>query len=274
VADCEKIPGVDPRTASAARVYDVMLGGKDNFAADRELAAQLLSNAPISAWIAQQNRAFLGRAVRYCAEQGVRQFLDLGSGLPTQENVHEVAQRVDGTCRVVYVDSDPVAVSHAHALLAGGANVAAIQGDLRRPAEIIAHRDVERLIDFSQPVVVLMVAVLHFVRDDEDPAGVISRLTDVMAPGSYLVLSHATHDTRPEEASRARGLYQRASAPLVTRTRQQIAGLFEGLDLVEPGLVLTTGWRPQEEIPGAERAGLYAGVARKRADQRRNPTLA
>jgi SAM-dependent methyltransferase len=266
VADSEEIPGVDPRTAAAARVYDVMLGGKDNFAADRELAEQLLANAPISAWIAQQNRAFLGRAVRYCAEQGVRQFLDLGSGLPTQDNVHEVAKRVDDACRVVYVDNDPVAVAHARALLADGAGVTTIQGDVRRPAEIISHRNVERLIDFSQPVVVLMAAILHFIRDTEDPAGMISSLTDVMAPGSYLVLSHATHDTRPEEASRARDIYQRASTPLVTRTRQQIESFFTGLELVEPGLVLTTQWRPQSPIAGAERAGLYAGVARKPED--------
>jgi SAM-dependent methyltransferase len=259
----ENIPGVDLNTASAARVYDVMLGGKDNFAADRALAEQLLANAPISAWVAQQNRAFLGRAVRYCAEQGVRQFLDVGSGLPTQDNVHEVAQRVDPACRVVYVDNDPVALSHAHALLADGKGVKAIHGDLRRPAEIIGDHDVERLIDFSEPVVVLMVAILHFIRDADDPAGIIAQFTDVMAPGSHFVLSHATHDDMPGEASRARDIYKRASSPLITRTRQQISGFFAGLDLVDPGLVLTTHWRPPVPIRGADQAGMYAGVARK-----------
>jgi SAM-dependent methyltransferase len=244
-------------------VYDVMLGGKDNFAADRELAERLLANAPNSAWIAQQNRAFLGRAVQYCAEQGIRQFLDLGSGLPTQENVHEVAHRVDDECRVVYVDNDPVAVSHAQALLTCGTRVRAINGDLKRPAEILTHPDVTGLIDFSRPVAVLLVAILHFIRDSEDPAGIIARFTDVMATGSHLVLSHATHDDQPEEAARARDIYERASSPLVTRTREQISDFFAGLELVEPGLVLTTQWRPRQPIPRAAQAGLYAGVARK-----------
>jgi S-adenosyl methyltransferase len=263
VAESEEISGVSQSQASAARVYDVMLGGKDNFAVDRELAEQLMVNAPNSAWIARQNRAFLGRAVRYCAEQGIRQFLDFGSGLPTQENVHEVAHRVDEECRVVYVDNDPVAVSHAQALLACGRNVRAIKGDLTRPAEVLSHEGVTRLIDFSRPVAVLMVAILHFVRDSQDPAGIIARFTELMSPGSHLVLSHATHDARPEEAARARGIYENASSPLVTRTREQINHFFTGLELIEPGLVLTTRWRPQQPIPRAEQAGLYAGVARK-----------
>jgi hypothetical protein len=263
VARDETAPGVDTRTASVARVYDFMLGGKDNFAADRELAAQLLANAPISAWIAQQNRAFLGRAVRYCAEQGVRQFLDLGSGLPAQENVHQVAQRVDEACRVVYVDNDPVAVCHARALLAGYSNVNAIDADLRQPAEILSRRDVKQLIDFAEPVAVVMAAILHFIQDTDDPAAIISGYTDAMPPGSYLVLSHATHDTRPEDAERAREIYQQASSTLITRSKQRIGDLFGNLDLVEPGLVLTTEWRPPVQIPGAEQAGLYAGVARK-----------
>jgi O-methyltransferase involved in polyketide biosynthesis len=240
-----------------------MLGGKDNFAADRELAGRLLANAPISAWIAQQNRAFLGRAVRYCAEKGIRQFLDLGSGLPAQENVHQVAQRVDDACRVVYVDNDPVAVSHAGALLAGSSNVTAIDADLRWPTEILSHGEVKQSIDFSEPVAVVMAAILHFIQEADDPAGIVSSFTDAMAPGSYLVLSHATHDILPEDAARARDIYQHASSPLVTRSKEQIGGLFAGLDLVEPGLVLITQWRPPMRIPGAERAGLYAGVARK-----------
>jgi SAM-dependent methyltransferase len=248
---------------SAARVYDYMLGGKDNYAADRELGDQLIANAPESPWIARQNRAFLGRAVRYCAEQGVRQFLDLGSGLPTQENVHEVAQRVDPSCRVVYVDNDPVAVLHARALLADGEGVVAVDGDLRRPAEIIARDEVRRLIDFSRPVAVLIVSIFHFIPDSEDPAGIVAQYADAMAPGSHLVLSHATHDVRPQKASKARDLYQRAASPMITRSKAEVAALFGDLDLVDPGLVFTAEWRPQEEVPEPETSGLYAGVARK-----------
>jgi hypothetical protein len=263
VGSSDPIPGVDPFTASAARVYDYMLGGTDHYAVDRELGEQLLSNAPISPWIARQNRKFLGRAVRYCAEHGMRQYLDIGSGLPTQDNVHEVARRVDPTSRVVYVDTDPVAVVHARALLSGSGGGAAVQGDLRSPAEILGHDEVKRTIDFSQPVVVLMVAILHFILDSEDPAGIVARFTDAMAPGSHLVLSHATHDIHPESASRARDIYRRSSASLVTRTRQEIAAMIDGLEPVDPGLVFTAQWRPLEEIPNPERSGLYAVVARK-----------
>ncbi|HEX6471808.1 MAG TPA: SAM-dependent methyltransferase [Streptosporangiaceae bacterium] len=263
MSSSDPIPGVDPFTASAARVYDYMLGGKDHYAVDRELGERLLANAPISPWIAQQNRLFLGRAVRYCAEQGLRQFLDLGSGLPTQENVHEVAQRVDPDCRVAYVDNDPVAVVHAQGLLAGADGVVAVRGDLRRPAEILANDDVLRLIDFSRPVVVLMVAILHFILDDEDPAGIVAEFFDAVPPGSYLVLSHATHDIHPESATVAREIYRRASSPLVTRTRPEVGKLLEGLEPVDPGLVFISEWRPTQKIANPERSGLYAAVARK-----------
>jgi hypothetical protein len=177
--------------------------------------------------------------------------------------VHEVAQRVDAGCRVVYVDSDPVAVVHARALLAGGTGVAAIRGDLRRPDEIRALDVVRRMIDFSRPVVVMMVAILHFVRDSEDPAGIVGRFLDAVPPGSYLVLSHATHDIRPESASRARDIYQRASSPLVTRTKAEISKLLEGLEQVDPGLVFISEWRPTGEVHNPERSGMYAAVARK-----------
>jgi SAM-dependent methyltransferase len=254
---------MDALTPSIARVYDYMLGGKDHYAVDRELGEQLNANAPASPWIAQQNRQFLGRAVRYCAEQGIRQFLDLGSGLPTQDNVHEVVQRVDPGCRVVYVDIDSVAVVHAQALLAGGTGVAAIRGDLRKPAEILANEEVRRLIDFSRPMVVLMVGILHFIDDGDDPAGIVAGFVDAMVPGGYFVLSHATHDVRPESASKARDLYRRASSTLITRTKQEIGNLLDGLEPVEPGLVFTAEWRPFQEVPHPERSGLYAAVARK-----------
>lgn len=259
----DSIPRVDPFTASSARVNDYMLGGKDHYAVDRELGEQLLANAPISPWIARQNRLFLGRAVRYCAQQGMRQFLDIGSGLPIEENVHEVAQRVHPTCRVVYVDNDPVATVHAQAQLAGRDGVTAIQGDLRKPAEILAHDEVQRMIDASRPMVVLMVAILHFILDSEDPAGIVARFTDAMAPGSHLVLSHATHDVRPESAARARDICRRSAATLVTRTKQEVAALLHGLEPVDPGLVFTAQWRPLKEVPNPERSGLYGAVARK-----------
>lgn len=257
-------PASDPAVPNVARVYDYMLGGKDNFKADRDLADQLVANAPASAWIARQNRAFLARAVQYCAEHGISQFLDLGSGLPTMDNVHEVALRARPGARVVYVDNDPVAVSYARALLANRPGVAAIEADLRHPGQILELARSAGHLDFSQPVAVLMVAILHFIPDQENPAQILQTFTAAMAPGSYLVLSHATHDAQPEKAGRATAIYQRASSPLITRTREEIASLFAGLSLVDPGLVFTVQWRPSHPPPDPpEAAGLYAGVACK-----------
>lgn len=254
----------DPAVPNVARLYDYMLGGKENFEADRTLAAQLVANAPTSAWIARQNRAFLARAVRYCAEHGISQFLDIGSGLPTMDNVHEVAHRVNPDARVVYVDNDPVAVNHAQALLAKSAGVVAIEADLRRPEQVLELARSAGQLDFSQPLAVLIVAILHFISDDEDPARIIRTFTAAMAPQSYLVLSHATHDAQPEEADRARAIYRRASSPLITRTYDEVAALFGGLPLVDPGLVYTVQWRPDQPPPDPpQAAGLYAGVASK-----------
>jgi SAM-dependent methyltransferase len=256
--------GFDPTVPNVARIYDCMLGGKDNFEADRLLAGQLLENAANSAWIARQNRAFLARAVRYCAEQGIRQFLDLGSGLPTMDNVHEVARRASPDARVVYVDNDPVAMIHARALLAKSPGVVAIEADLRRPEEVLELARSAGGLDFSQPVVVLMVAILHFIPGHDDPAQILKTFIAAMAPGSHLVLSHATHDAQPEEAGRATAIYRNASSPLITRTREEIAALFAGLPLVDPGLVYTVQWRPSHPPPDPpEAAGLYAGVAYK-----------
>lgn len=254
---------VNSRQASYARVYDYLLGGKDNLAVDRELAEQLIALAPETAWIVRENRAFLGRAVRYCAEQGVRQFVDLGSGLPTQNNVHEVAQRVDPGCRVVYVDNDPVVVNHALAILAGGAGTTAIRGDLRAPAEVTSHRDVVSLIDFSRPVAVLMVSVLDFVIDLDAAKKIVGHFARLMAPGSFLVLAHGTHEVRPEAAAQAEAICDDASVFMVTRSKRQIESLFTGLDLVGPGLVFTSQWRPTLSTRSPARTGIYAGVARK-----------
>jgi hypothetical protein len=255
--------GLDTTIANVARVYDYMLGGKDNFAADRELGKQLIEAFPESARIARQNRRFLGRAVRYCAQQGVGQFLDLGSGLPTMDNVHEVARRVIPGAAVVYVDNDGVALTHANALLATSDGVAAILGDVREPRKVLADAAACGVIDLSQPIVVLLVAVLHFITDDEDPWGIVKVFRDAMPAGSYLVLSHATHDVLPEESARARTMYRGASSPLATRSYDEIAGFFTGLELVEPGLVSTTQWRPQGPIRTTRPADLYAGAGRK-----------
>jgi S-adenosyl methyltransferase len=255
--------GFDPTVPNVARVYDYMLGGKNNFTADRRLAEQLQAEFPESSWIARQNRAFLGRAVRYCAGQGIGQFLDVGSGLPTMDNVHEVARQVIPGAAVVYVDSDRVAVAHAKALLATSPGVSAIWGDVREPRKILAEVQARALIDLSQPVVVLLAAILHFVADEEDPAGIVQVFLDAMPAGSYLVLSHATHDVLPEESARARNMYRGASSRLATRSRADIAAFFTGVELVDPGLVLTSQWRSPELARIAEPADLYAGVGRK-----------
>ena len=257
--------GFDPTVPNVARIYDYMLGGKNNFTADRQLAEQLLAEFPQSSWIARQNRAFVGRAVRYCAEQGIDQFLDVGSGLPTMDNVHEVARRVIPGAAVTYVDNDRVALAHAKALLATSPGVSAIWGDVRQPGQILADVEDGALIDLSRPVVILLAAILHFIADDEDPAGIVRAFTDAMPAGSYLILSHASHDALPEESARAMSMYRDrgASSRLATRSRADIAAFFTGLELVDPGLVSTSQWRPTESDYIPERVDLYAGVGRK-----------
>jgi hypothetical protein len=256
-------PGLNANVPNVARVYDYMLGGKDNFAVDRQLGDQLLQQFPTSDVVARQNRTFMGRAVRYCAEQGLLQFLDLGSGLPTMDNVHEVARRVIPEASVVYVDNDKVAHSHATALLTTSDGVAAVLGDMREPARILAEVKARGLLDLTQPVAVVLTAMLHFITDQEDPAGIVAAFRDAMAPGSHLILSHATHDILPEESARARAMYRDASSPLVTRSREEVAALFAGFELVEPGLVTTTQWRPTEPLRIAGPGHMYAGVGRK-----------
>jgi hypothetical protein len=262
-ADSGTNHGLDPSVPNVARVYDYMLGGKDNFSVDRQLGSQLLAAFPESAWIARQNRAFAGRAVRYCAEHGVGQFLDVGSGLPTMDNVHDVARRVIPDAAVVYVDNDMVAHSHAEALLTTSDGIAAIIGDVREPNRILAHVRTGGLLDLTRPFVVLLTAILHFITAFERPAEVVAAFRDAMPPGSYLVLSHATHDFQPEESARAATMYRRASSPLVTRSRLDIAAMFSGFELVKPGLVRTSLWRPAEPVTVTEASDLFAGVGRK-----------
>jgi len=228
-------------------MYDYYLGGKDNFPADRRAADEVLAIVPEVPALSEEGRAFLRRAVRYLAgEAGIRQFVDLGAGLPTQGNTHEVAQAVAPAARVVYVDNDPVVVTHGQALLATD-NTVMVHADLREPDAILRHPLVRETIDFDQPVAVLLLSILHFIRDEEDPAGIVARFRDAIAAGSYLVLSHGSADVWPELAERVARVYARSTAPLVTRSRIEIEDLFEGFELVEPGLVRAGHWRPDLE---------------------------
>jgi hypothetical protein len=250
---------------NVARVYDVLLGGKDNFAADRQAAARLLEAVPGAAVAARENRAFLSRAVRYLAEEaGVRQFIDLGAGLPAARAVHEIVAGSVPPPRVVYVDSDPVVVRHAEALAGGALGVAAVRADLRQPWDLFAQPAVRSLISLAEPVAVLLVAVLHFVEDREDPWAVVNCYKDMMAPGSFLVITHVTADhLSAEAAAQAQAVYDGASAPGVARSREQVAGFFAGLDMVAPGLVNVSAWRPAHVGPACGPAVFYAGIGRK-----------
>ena len=221
-----------------ARMYDYFLGGKDNFAVDREAAEKVKQAIPNTYEIVWENRLFLQRAVRHLAEMGIDQYIDLGTGLPTQGNVHEIARQALPRARVVYVDNDPIVLAHGRGLLAGSPGTTVITADMRDPHAILGNTDLRALIDFSRPVAVLFVAVLHFITDSEDPAGIIKAFRGVMAPGSYLVLSHLTTDGPPSAAvARTVEVYEKATSPIVFRTREQIAQLFDGFTLQRPGLV-------------------------------------
>ena len=210
-------------------------------------------------------RAFLGRAVRFLLTSGIRQFIDLGSGLPTQENVHEIAQRADPEARVVYVDNDPAAIAHSRHLVRGNTLATVIEADLRDTDAVTGHPDVTSLIDFGRPVGLLTVGVLHFVPDADDPAGVVGKLAAVLASGSFLALSHATDDAVPGIAAQVEELYTYTTAAAHTRTSAEIMRFFEGFELVEPGLTYLPLWRPGREPPAnPEQVWSYAGVGRKR----------
>lgn len=237
--------GFDPNTPNVARMYDYYLGGKDHFPADREAAEKILALVPEARVAARANRAFLGRAVRHLAQSGIRQFLDIGTGLPSQGAVHEVADSVLGTSRVIYVDIDPVVMVHARAMLDGRDKVA-VQGDVRKPQQILDHPEVRRVIDFREPVAVLLLAVMHFVQDSENPREIIATLREAMAPGSYLVLSHAATDSRPDAVEGGTEVYKKSTSQVAPRDRAGIEALFEGFELLEPGLVWLPQWRPDD----------------------------
>jgi hypothetical protein len=261
-------PGVDTRRANVARIYDYWLGGTHNFLADQDVGRAIVAVEPKMREIALANRAFLGRAVRFLAAAGINQFLDLGSGIPTSGNVHEIAQQADPGARVVYVDVDPVAIAHSKAILAGNDNAAIVEADLREPEKILAHDTVGRLIDFSRPVGLIVLAVLQFIADDANPGQIMAALRDVLAPGSYLVLGHATDEGSKQTVMQAaETVYNRSVATqLHLRSRAKILRLFDGYDLLEPGLVYTPMWRPDApvDVPGGPAEyGVLVGVARK-----------
>ena len=260
------VGGIDTTTPNVARIYDYLLGGKDNFAADREAAGQLIAAIPDVAAIARDNRSFLGRVVRYLAGQaGIRQFLDLGGGLPTRANVHELAQGVAPDVRVVYVDNDPVVASHGRALLFTRDRVAMVLADLRDPATVWQHPDVDGLLDWTQPIAVLCTSTLHFVADEDEPHQIIARYRDRMAPGSYLAITHGTMEDDPAgERDQAAGVYRQASSQLHVRPLDDVRRFFDGFELVEPGLVWISEWRPEPGTAPTGRAqSMRGGVGRK-----------
>jgi hypothetical protein len=259
-------PGFDATVANVARVYNCLLGGKDNFAADRQAAAALLAAVPGAAVAARENRAFLSRAVRFlCQDTGIRQYIDIGAGLPSGGSVHEITEGAVPPPRVVYADNDLMVLRHADALIGGRLNVEAVHADLRQPRWLLTQPAVQRMINLAEPVAILLVAVLHFLDDRDDPHTVVNYLKDQIAPGSYLVISHVTADHLPADAARqARQAYEGASAPGVPRSREDIDRFFGGLDMVAPGLVSASAWRPAHLGPApAGPALFYAGIGRK-----------
>ena len=258
--------GVDTDLPSSARIYDYLLGGAHNFAADRRIAEEFARALPGSRDIARLNRAFLRRAVLFMISAGVRQFLDVGSGIPTVGNVHEIAQKADPQTRVVYVDVEPVAVAHTKLLLQGNDRAVAIQADLNDPPSILTHPDTTRMLDFDKPLGLLMVGVFHFVPQENDPSALLTRYRDALASGSYLAMSHFTADTRPREMAAMVEVMKKTKDPVHPRTRQRFAELFDGFDVVEPGVVSTALWRPEswEDLADRpERDQILAGVGRK-----------
>ncbi|SNT41292.1 S-adenosyl methyltransferase [Asanoa hainanensis] len=249
----EAPPDRGSKPATAARIYDYILGGTFNFLADRQAGDKMIEMFPMVRAAARDNRSFLRRAARHVANAGVTQFLDIGSGIPTEGNVHEVVQAVTPDARVVYVDIDPVAVSESLDLLRNNPHATAINADLREPGSILEHQQVRATLDFDRPVGLLLCAVLHFVPDDELATGVVRTLLKALPPGSHLVLSHGSVEGMPERTAQledAKDLYKRnTSSQLFPRTRGEVLGFFEGLDLVDPGVVWVPQWHPDPADP-------------------------
>jgi len=257
-------PKIEPNTPSVARIYDYFLGGKDNFAVDREAADLITATMPFLPAIARTNRAFIGRVVAALVrDYGIRQFIDVGAGLPAQQSVHGIAQEIAPDTRVVYVDNDPVVCCHGRALLRGQAS-GMVQADLRKPDSIIDHPLTRSLINFSEPFALLLASVLHFVPDEAYPGAIVARFREAMAPGSFLVISHGTMEGEDidERAELSARVYQQASATLSLRRPDAVRALFDGFELIEPGFVWIHNWPAESESPINQQETLRGGVGR------------
>ncbi|MEU9885299.1 SAM-dependent methyltransferase [Sphaerisporangium sp. NPDC051011] len=258
--------GVDPFTPSVARMYDYYLGGKDNFASDREAAEKIIEILPNIRDIARENREFLVRAVTYLSRLGIRQFLDIGAGLPTQRNVHQVAQELAPDSRIVYVDNDPIVLSHARALLAENERVVAVGADMRDPEALLGHKEIRSHLDFSRPVAILLVGVLHFVPDDDEAARIVTAMKGALGPGGHLVISHGSvRALSPEKERQGHQVFSRTTVPgTKSRSAEQVRAFFDGLEMIEPGVVELQDWRPDVHLslvrPGE--AGAVGGLGR------------
>src|SRR5581483_2559610 len=256
---------------SVARIWDWFLGGSHNFAIDREVARKTLELMPEGPQMARLSRAFLRRAVEHCVRAGITQFIDLGSGIPTVGNVHEVAKRATPDARVAYVDIDPVAVAHTRQILAGDKQTTAIQADLRDTARVLASPELRGLLDFDKPIALLMVMVLHFVPDADDPRGILAAYRGALAPGSALVIAHGSRDTEGMPTSHlqtARKMYEREVGSVSLRTRDEVQALFEGFELFEPGVVWVPEWHPEPDEPSAGAAAAAVTAAADAASPR------
>jgi hypothetical protein len=268
-SSAELPPLVDVSRPNPARIYDYLLGGSHNFAVDREAADKAMGAGHFTVAPAIANRSFLRRAVRFMTEQGIDQFLDLGSGIPTVGNVHEIAQQANPNARVVYVDNEPVAVAHARALLADDPNTAIVATDLRNPESVLNHPDTRALLDLTRPVGLLMLAVFHFVSEQDDPARIVAGYASAVPEGSYLAISHYSQDGYDEAKAERAGLalksYRRSVTPIYARSRADLARLLSGQEIVPPGIVWTPTWRPDSSEPALcepADAEIIAAVAR------------
>ncbi|MEV7910754.1 SAM-dependent methyltransferase [Streptomyces griseus] len=252
---------IDTSKPHPARVYDWLLGGKDNYAVDQEVGENLPAEARANA---ARNRAFMHRSAAWLARQGVDQFLDVGTGIPTAPNLHQIVQRITPTARIVYADNDPIVLRHAEALLVSSPEGATdyLHADVREPEAILGQA--RKVLDFDRPIALSLIALMHFLRDEEDPYGITRTLVGALAPGSFLVLSHGTADQHPELREETEKAYRKGAIALRMRTRAEVEPFFEGLELVAPGLVPAAEWYQEQPAPAQERSGFYVGVARVR----------
>lgn len=252
---------IDTSKPHPARVYDWLLGGKDNYAVDQEVGEKLPAEARANA---ARNRAFMHRSAAWLARQGVDQFLDVGTGIPTAPNLHQIVQRITPTARIVYADNDPIVLRHAEALLVSSPEGATdyLHADVREPEAILEQA--RKALDFDRPIALSLIALMHFLRDEEDPHGITRTLVGALAPGSFLVLSHGTADQHPELREETEKAYRKGAIALRMRTRAEVEPFFEGLELVAPGLVPAAEWYQEQPAPVQERSGFYVGVARVR----------